>query len=255
MASTDAATPTPPVIKRVIVIRHGEGHHQTDKVAEEGLGPVLTEKGAKQAREVQSKPSFAKALATATNPVFVASNVARAAETMTIAAPGRPIIIQPLARERFYNEFDWPSRADMLSQWLEKHGSKKVNFSVYQRELEQFDSNLGDPYDQYIRTLKTADGNGRICGHIRETRARAARLIEWMSKLDADTIFLTSHGGFLMYVDRMAHSTWLGGFWDFYTGRSFMGNCDVKEYRLISSPHEPPILRVSDVSDRTCCCL
>ncbi|CAK0882000.1 unnamed protein product, partial [Prorocentrum cordatum] len=98
-------------LKRVVIFRHGEGRHQTDRVVTKGLGPCLTELGLKQAYGVRTNRIFREALDESRRPLFAASHLVRA-ETMCHAAPGRTIVIQPLLRERIVDEFDWPSRLE-----------------------------------------------------------------------------------------------------------------------------------------------
>merc|ERR1719330_517087 len=103
-----------PLQKRLIVFRHGQGHHQTDGQVAPGLGYVLTDLGVAQAKGVQRNPLFARAMQEARCPAFVASNMVRAVETMVNAAPGACVIVQPLLREINGT----PSNLEALEAWL-----------------------------------------------------------------------------------------------------------------------------------------
>lgn len=233
-------------LKRVVIFRHGEGRHQTDQVVTKGLGPCLTELGLKQAYGVRTNRVFEKALAESQRPLFAASNLVRAVETMCHAAPGRTIVIQPLLRERIVDEFDWPSRLDLLEQWLHEH-HVAADLELYRAALEQLpptgeDTNTPTDaegsavrereYKRYVQALQDHDCTGRIGGEMEASKERAKHLIRWMGEQDCDTLFMASHGCFLQRVNQMASQSWVNAALQWATGSSYPQNCEVREYKL-----------------------
>mmetsp|Transcript_45054 Transcript_45054/g.101405 ORF Transcript_45054/g.101405 Transcript_45054/m.101405 type:complete len:249 (-) Transcript_45054:87-833(-) len=223
--------------KRLIVFRHGQGHHQTDGQAIPGLGYILTELGVAQAKGVQRNPLFARAMQEARCPAFVASNMVRAVETMVNAAPGAHVIIQPLLREINGT----PSGIESLEAWL-----RERNVAADLRECHvSATSASGRVGGQQPLQLYTA------CHMIPE-------LINWLGNLEADTIFVASHGGLLALLDHAAGSP-CAFLWGLLTcSAGFcdpMQNCAVREYRLVRRPRPGAWALRRPGSDGPCSCL
>jgi len=196
--------------KRLIVARHGQGHHQTDGQYVPGYGPFLTDLGLLQAKRMPSNPTFAMALHESRRPAFVASNMIRAVETMVAAAPpGSPILVQPMVRELNCD----PSATQLLELWFQE---RRIPADL--REC---------------RLMRPGQQRLTLCAAVQQL----GEVIDWLGNLDADTIFVASHGGFLSLLDYAAYSPpalfcgVLTCSIGFCMGN--MTNCEVREYRLI----------------------
>lgn len=196
--------------KRLIVARHGQGHHQTDGQYVPGYGPFLTDLGLLQAKRMSSNPTFARALHESRRPAFVASNMIRAVETMVAAAPpGSPILVQPMVRELNCD----PSATQLLELWFQER-----RISADLRECQR---------------MRQGPRRLTLCASLQQL----GEVIDWLGNLDADTIFVASHGGLLSVLDYAAYSppALLCGVLTCSVGfcRGNMENCEVREYRLI----------------------
>jgi hypothetical protein len=199
--------------KRVCFVRHGDGWHQHDGeeiTLESGyLGHFLTARGEQQSKDVAQDPIFAEVLGSARQPVFVASNVIRAIQTIVNAAPDRgPIVVQPLVREVGVK----PSDVEALNEWFDTHG---------------IDKDLGECY----RQGDEAQRRKGLCGTLRSIPS----FINWLGSQDGDAIFVASHCGFIEALDYFSYSPCgaLQGLLTCSIGvMDLPGNCDVREYRL-----------------------
>jgi len=252
--------------KTLVVVRHGEGHHQTTGKSEPGLGALLTDNGLTQAKMVAQDPLFHGTLKMARQPLFVSSNLIRAVQTLVHAAPGRAIVVQPLARERIANHFDWPSHMDVLADWL-RGQNVEADLGPYQEELckvrnggavqdEDSDSDSDDDlHKHYIRTLIRSDTKNRSLlglGRYSAIRERARRLLTWIAARNADAVFLVSHGAFLMHVDALAcGSSHARALWRSVSGRAYMKNCEVRVYRMQYALPSPGWAISHSASDET----
>lgn len=228
--------------KRLLVVRHGEGHHQTDKVIDnEALGARLTELGVDQAKELGADPVLVQAIKAARTPLFITSNIIRAVETMIHIAPGRPLLIQPAARERIHDRFDRPAEMNALKAWLDAQGVK-ADMRLYEETLEQVQADSpfsGSIHDQYVRTITEEDTGLPMIGNPVALQARAKSLIQWLGSLEADTIVLVAHGALMMYLDAEADQSWFACISSFATGEKFFRNCECREYSLFEDADEP----------------
>lgn len=226
--------------KTLVVFRHGEGHHQTDKrIADSELGPQLTERGVHQAKGVQNEPFFAAALAASRRPAFVASNLIRAVETLYHAAPRRPIAVQPLAREICLGSAasspNCPSRFSALEAWCQARGVT-ADLSLYYSALGRQAT-----YDQYLASLEREDRHllqRRLAG-ARGGDDRLQQLLSWLHGADADTIFLASHGNFMGVLDAEADKDLGASALSALRGEKKTRNCQVRAYRLAGEAPEP----------------
>eukprot|EP00930_Biecheleria_cincta_P096775 TRINITY_DN88571_c0_g1_i1.p1 TRINITY_DN88571_c0_g1~~TRINITY_DN88571_c0_g1_i1.p1 ORF type:complete len:341 (-),score=39.17 TRINITY_DN88571_c0_g1_i1:46-1068(-) len=222
--------------KKLLVFRHGEGHHQTDKIISNAdLGAQLTDRGIGQAMQLRANVEIGAMLASSKQPLFVASNLIRAVETMAYALPGRPMVIQPLAREVCFDEsvVNRPSQLDALELWLQERGlnaslepykserTKFKTFDEYFRDLVKEDRQLPFPRMPFLRPL----GN-------MQALSRAQRLITWISHTNADTVFLASHGRFMAMLDAEADDGVFASVLSFVRGEKTSKNCQVRTYRL-----------------------
>lgn len=231
--------------KKLVVFRHGEGHHQTDKViANADLGAQLTDRGIDQAMQLRTNAAFGAMLASSKQPLFVASNLIRAVETMAYALPGRPMMIQPLAREVCFDEsvVNRPSQLVSLESWLQERGlnasvepyrtecKKFATFDEYFGAIVQDDQQLPFPRMPFLRHL----GNMHV-------QNRAQRLMTWMSHTSADTIFLASHGRFMAMLDAEADDSIFKSVVSFIKGEKTSKNCQVRTYQLLAAGgvHDP----------------
>jgi len=214
-----------------VVIRHGQGQHQTGEppvYASGYLGYPLTAKGVQQAQRLAKDPLFKASLDSSQEPVFAASNMIRAVETMVNAAPGHPIIIQPLLRE-----IGGMPNTEALKSWLDGRGVT---------------ADLGECYRQ-------SDEHSQVTGCF-QTFCSLPSLVDWFGSLNGDVIFVTSHGGLMMALDHVAYSpcsffqTLLAcslGFCD------HPENCEVREYRLLRSASCDSNWTLRRVSDGQSC--
>jgi len=187
-------------------------------------------------------------------------------ETMCHAAPGRTIVIQPLLRERIVDEFDWPSRLDLLEQWLEEH-HVQADLELYREALKQTNEAPEAPaddaeasadalptvcereYERYVQALQAYDCTGKIGGEMEASKERAKQLVRWMGEQECDTLFMASHGCFLQRVNLMASQSWVNAAWATMTGSSYMQNCEVREYRLVRCLEPEGWLLTDNVGD------
>merc|ERR1712194_740806 len=151
-------------------------------------------------------------------PKFVASNMIRAVQTMVHAAPGQPIIIQPLVREIGCDA----SRLERLAGWAR-------------------DNNVVADFQEYKKLLDAEAGNeqGRPGGELLtvcDACNSLSELIDWFGTLEADTVFVASHGGLLATLDHVSYSA-VGLMCGLFTCSigycDHLRNCEVREYRLM----------------------
>eukprot|EP00419_Tripos_fusus_P026791 CAMPEP_0172725270 /NCGR_PEP_ID=MMETSP1074-20121228/87985_1 /TAXON_ID=2916 /ORGANISM="Ceratium fusus, Strain PA161109" /LENGTH=168 /DNA_ID=CAMNT_0013551993 /DNA_START=270 /DNA_END=776 /DNA_ORIENTATION=+ len=134
----------------------------------------------------------------------------RAVETMVAAAPlGSPILVQPMVRELNCD----PSATQLLDLWFQER-RVPADLSECQR-MHQGPPRL------------------TLCSAVQHL----GEVIDWLGNIDADTIFVASHAGFLSVLDYAAYSppALVCGLLTCSIGfcKGNMENCEVREYRLI----------------------
>jgi len=233
--------------KTVVFIRHGQKQGSQDTYPED-LGPMLTvPRGEGQATGVQDNPIYTDALKNAKQPLFVASNLIRAVQTMALVAPRQPIVVQPLARELIKGPRDGPAAVDALERWAHQKGVE-LRLRIYREDMNRL---MADDHAAYYAALCEEDGGlfwkaFDESGNIIVKRAqcalveRAQRLMQWLGALDADVIFIVSHGDFLQFgvEEHKEHN------------EHTFDYCDVKTFELVPGAAVDWRLRASDNAEQ-----
>lgn len=232
--------------KRIIAWRHGEGFHQTGGYVDPTMGPALTTRGVEQAKALRTHPSLVSAAAGASRPLYASSHFLRTVQTMSHAAPGKHIVLAPECREMWCA----PTRLEGLERWAGERGVS-LDVEAYERILGEAWPN-GAPREPSAFGAHIADVIKEDKGFPASGWRRAGRVVDWLGSCDADTIFLSAHGMFLLFLDLQADSNPLRTFETLICRRKLWANCMVREYRLL--PIEAGGWKLVRAKQLPCCC-